>query len=109
MSNKGQISFETLLVMMVVITITASIMVMFIGTQDTTNAYLIIRSELLTQTNSMSGVIVEQVFIGTEETPTFYVRTIPNTLSAGDFNLTIIKQKVVEKTNFSEIEIKINE
>ncbi|MDD3083958.1 MAG: hypothetical protein PHP82_02970 [Candidatus ainarchaeum sp.] len=107
---RGQISFESLLLLLVIITTTIFITTLFLQTNETTNAYSIIRSEMLVQTNlNEKEIILERVYLIQNENPTFHIKTIPNTITEADINIDIIKNKVIELTNFKNIQIIINQ
>ncbi len=106
---KGQVSVETLFLLLVIITTTAYIASLFIQTQDTTNAYIVLRAGLLEQTNLKENeIIVQEIrFIGAD-TPTFLVKTIPNTLTNADFNIEKLVESVEKNTKYQNILIEIN-
>jgi uncharacterized protein (UPF0333 family) len=102
---KGQVSFESLLLLLVIISSTIFITNLFIQTNDVTNAYNLIRSEFLIQTNSLSeNMILEKVYFVNEERPTFYIKTINDDITKID--LTKIEEKVNANTNFENVLIK---
>ncbi len=106
---RGQVSFEVLLLILLVVIIAITMTNLFIQTNDTTNAYLLIRNEFLLQTNVKNEeIILEQIYFVQEDTPTFYIKTIPIIINSNDINLTLIEDKVNKMTNFKNTKIKIN-
>jgi len=106
---RGQVSFEVLLLILLVVIIAITMTNLFIQTNDTTNAYLLIRNEFLLQTNIKNEeIILEQIYFVQEDTPTFYIKTIPIITNSNDINLTLIEDKVNKMTNFKNTKIKIN-
>ena len=106
---RGQVSFESLMLLLVIITTTAYISTLFFQTNDTTTAYAIIRSEFLEQSNAKSEeIILKEITFLNETMPTFYIKTIPQTIINSDFNLQLISQKVENSTRLENIVIQIN-
>lgn len=106
---KGQVSIETLFLLIVIITITAYVASLFIQTQDTTNAYIVLRAGLLEQTNLKENeVIIQEITFTGNETPTFQIKTIPNTLTNADFNIEKLIESVEKNSKYQNVSIKIN-
>jgi uncharacterized protein (UPF0333 family) len=105
---RGQISFESLMLLLVVITSTAYVGTLFFQTNDVTTSYGLIRSELLLQINQKEEIIIEEVFFLNEEKPTFYVKTIPPTLTSNDLNLEKIYDLIESSTQINNPLLIIN-
>ena len=106
---KGQVSFESLILLVFIITVTAYIGSLYLQTHDTTLATAIIRSELSAQINSLDGdFIISQIEFTKNTSPTFDINTIPNTLDDTNFDLTTVETLVNNATKFSGTVININ-
>jgi uncharacterized protein (UPF0333 family) len=106
---KGQISFETLLLLLVIISMTTFITILFVQTNDMTNAYSLIRSEFSVQANNKPGEIILEEIVFDKEQNTFNLITSPQELENKDFNTEIIEKKVNDLTGLDNITIKIND
>jgi uncharacterized protein (UPF0333 family) len=106
---KGQISFETLLLLLVIISMTTFITILFVQTNDMTNAYSLIRSEFSVQANNKPGEIILEEIVFDKEQNTFNLITSPQELENKDFNTEIIEKKVNDLTGLDNIIIKIND
>jgi uncharacterized protein (UPF0333 family) len=105
---KGQISFETLLLLLIVISITTFVTILFVQTNDMTNAYSLIRSEFSVQANNKPGEVILERIIFENKTNTFNLIIIPKELESNDFNVEIIEKKVNNLTGLNDIKITIN-
>ena len=106
---KGQVSFESLVLLLVIISGTAYIGSLYLQTHDTTIATSIIRSDLSAQINSIDGdFIISQIEFEKNPDTNFEIKTIPNTLDNTNFNLIKTSKLVEDSTNFSNVPININ-
>lgn len=107
--NKGQVSFESLIILLVIITFTIILSSFFLNTYNVTNAYTLIRSELLVQSNQKNeNVIIQNIFVEENEIPKFFVQTIPPTIDNNYFDLKKIVEKIGKFTNFKNSQIILN-
>ena len=107
---KGQLSFELLLILLLILSLSIYVSNLYLSTHDTTMAYTIIRDDLTAQINSFEKLAsVETIqLINTGNNNNFYVTTAPSSLNEEDFNLLSTKEKVESSTKFSNITITIN-
>ncbi len=107
---KGQVAFESLFLVLVIMTVTIFITMAYMQTHDTTMAYGIIRSDLLEQSNSKDfTVIINSVKYEKSDLDIFRVVMTPDYLTNSDFDLEEIQNKLVQRTNFSSPTIEINQ
>ena len=108
--NRGQVSFESLILTLVIITTVAYITILFLQTTDATNGIAITRSELKKQAIMKNEeIIINTVkFDETQPKPTFNITTIPPTLTKNDFNIEAVIDKISQITQFTDINITIN-
>jgi hypothetical protein len=115
--ENGQISFESLFIMLIVLSSAMYITNLYLQTQDVTVATIIARTDLLQQINSMEQKITlgELKIIVTNNLDVFEseisVSTNPSTLTVQDFDETKLnetKNKIINATKFSNVTFKIN-
>lgn len=108
---KGQISFESLLILLVILTSTIIISSLFLQTNTNTNAYTLIRNEFLLQTNSQEKeIILEKIYFEQNSQPTFYLilkTNMSETEITSIIDLTKIEEKVNSLTILKEVNIQI--
>ncbi|MFA5763764.1 MAG: hypothetical protein WC915_03040 [archaeon] len=108
-TNKGQVSFESLILTLAIITTAAYITILFLQTTDITNGMAIIRSELKEQAIIKNDeLIINTVKFGSNQTPTFEITTIPPTFKNADFNIDLLTTKIIQITQFKDVNIVIN-
>jgi hypothetical protein len=106
---KGQVSFESLILTLVIISTVAYISILFLQFNDSTTTMAIIRNELSEQIiQKDQEIIMENISYTNNEKPTFQIKTIPPTLTNEDFNILKITQKIINLTSFSDVNIQIN-
>jgi hypothetical protein len=106
--QRGQISFEVLLLTLSVITITAIISGLALATFDSTIGISIIQNELTKQINSKDSEILLERVTFFDNPPRFIVETIPNNYANDDFDIDLIKEKILRVTQFSDFDINLN-
>jgi uncharacterized protein (UPF0333 family) len=107
--NKGQVSFESLILTLAIITTAAYITILFLQTVDITNGTAIARSELKEQAIIKNEeIIINTVKFVQNEKPTFEITTIPPTLTNSDFNIEALTEKISQITDFNDLNIVIN-
>jgi hypothetical protein len=95
--------------LLVIISMTTFITILFVKTNDMTNAYSLIRSEFSVQANNKPGEIILEEIVFDKEQNTFNLITSPQELENKDFNTEIIEKKVNDLTGLDNIIIKIND
>ncbi len=112
--KKGQTSFEYLFIVIIVITATIWIISYYLETHDTTIAVTIAKDELISQMNSGKYVGVITKINPINETCVgclmLDVEIKPNGKSSYPqvFDFNSIEQKIIENTNFRNIDFNIN-
>lgn len=107
--NRGQVAFESLILLLVIISATIYITGLFFSTQDTTIAYSIARTRLVEQASSSEkDFVIDTINLEINQTNNLYITTIPQNIKNNDFNLNIIEEEIVNNTSFNEIIMKIN-
>jgi hypothetical protein len=111
---KGQIAFEGLFLLLIVISSAIFISTLYIQTHNSTVAITMARSELVSLGNSMDEVVlIQQISIenaGNNEY-TIFVKTKPEILTKIDFGeeqITEIEEKIKGTISASKVTIQIN-
>jgi hypothetical protein len=106
--NRGQISIEILFLLLIIISFSAFVGTLILQTQDITNAYSLIKTELIEQNNLKEGEVWIEEISFNSSSESFEVKTIPNTFINEDFDLEKIKEKLSKLNSLSNPTIQIN-
>ena len=107
---KGQISFEALVIMLLVITAAVSITTLYLQTSESTSAIAITRAEITRQASEKNyEIVIEKVDLskGNETIVNVQISNSGNTKI--DFNSTLIAEKIENETSFRNTRIIITE
>lgn len=105
---KGQVAIESLVLVLVIISATIYFTGLYYQTHNTTISIGIARNALVEQANSFEELVIIQSIKKDTITNTIFVQTSPSTYTNTDFDLEKIKQKIIQNTEFEEINIEIN-
>lgn len=109
---KGQVAFESLFIVLVVLSAAIFITTLYLNTNETTVSAAIIRDELFSQTLDMNtNVLLTYLHIEKNNgvgIPTIEVTTDPNTIRSADFNWTLVKNKLSKVTTLSNFWTNVN-
>jgi uncharacterized protein (UPF0333 family) len=119
LNKKGQISFETLFIALIVLSSAIFISSLYLQIHDVTLATVIVRNNLTHQLNYLEtpsrlvSVNIISITLPQEEgvTAQILIQTNPINLEITDFNsikLEQLKEKIIQNTKFSSVEFKIN-
>jgi L-cystine uptake protein TcyP (sodium:dicarboxylate symporter family) len=106
--NRGQISIEILFLLLIIISFSAFVGTLILQTQDITNAYSLIKTELIEQNNLKEGEVWIEEISFNSSSESFEVKTIPNNFINEDFDLEKIKEKLSKLNSLSNPTIQIN-
>jgi uncharacterized protein (UPF0333 family) len=105
MNKKGQVAFESLLVLLVILTGAIAITGYYMQTHGDTLAITAAKTELLKQIGEKNeNIYIESIRIEKNPATTLIIKTIPTKTSA-DFDLTAIEQKAKTASAYSSITI----
>ncbi len=105
MSKKGQIAFESLLVLLVIMTGAIAITSFYMQTHGDTLAISAARTELLRQIGEKNeSIYIETIQLNKSSGTELLLTTTPKKL-ATDFNSAAIKQKVEEASAYKNVTI----
>jgi len=110
---KGQVAFETLILLIIVITSAVFILSLYVQTQDSTIALSIARAELAGAANTPDEIIiVDKISISNNLGDAIVtVTTKPPTVTKtylGEGKIKEIENKIVEATTYKNVKININ-
>ncbi|MCX6801373.1 MAG: hypothetical protein NTZ73_04240 [Candidatus Diapherotrites archaeon] len=114
MRQTGQVSFEALIILLVVISSAIFITTLYLQTHDITVATAICRNDLLQQINSFEGQTTLEsirVTVNAAKVATINVKTTPDNIDINNFKNSKIQEtisKIKSNTSFSDVEITIN-
>jgi hypothetical protein len=109
MNYKGQVAFESLILLVMIISASIYIGGLYFQTQDTTNAYLITRTLMIEELNSLKQTYtIDYLELITGENNILNIGTTPNTLTNSDIDVNKIEEKIIQETGFDNISIQIN-
>ncbi len=109
-SNKGQTSFEMLLVAVLSIGIAIFVLGSYIEFGDATTALTIMKAEVLEKLQDKEEVYVIQKIDFSEagNTITFNITTKPSDIVAGDLDLSEAVNRIKKRTKYDSVIININ-
>jgi archaellum component FlaF (FlaF/FlaG flagellin family) len=107
---KGQVSFEALVIMLLVISAAISITTLYVQTSESTSALSIVRTELTKQASENKyEIIIDTVDFSKGSENLFNVNIINSGNTKTDFNTTPIIEKLESETALRNIRIIITE
>ncbi len=109
MNKNGQVAFESLILLLVIISASIYISGLYYQTHNTTIVYGLVRNGLTEKINSFDEVIIiESIKLERGATNKIIVKTSPSTYTNNDFDLDDLELKILQNTNFDTVQILIN-
>jgi len=108
---RGQVSFEALLLTLIILSTAMFVGSLYLNTNDITVATAIARAHMVKEVNGMDRhVAVREIAITTDPT-VIKVSTDPPTITEGDFDpgvFTDIENEIIKATQFESVTFSIN-
>ena len=111
---KGQVAFESLFIVLVIMTAAIYITMLYMNTNEPTVATAIVRDELFSQALDMnSNVLLKYVHINRNAsaippTTTIEITTDPGTLRSKDFNWADVNARLSRATSITSFMVSVN-
>jgi uncharacterized protein (UPF0333 family) len=111
LNSKGQNSFETILVTLLIISIASFVLWHFLSLSDSTTALIILKDDAIKKFYSLNEnySILRIEFYESENQISFNILTEPNSLSTDQIDFSDTISKIINVTKYSSVSITINE
>lgn len=105
--QKGQVAIESLILVLVIMSSTIYLSSLYYQTHNSTLAIGITRNTLVEQANSLEDLIIIESVKFNATTNTIVATINSEKYTTIDFDIEQIKEKIINNTDFEEIEIEI--